>query len=133
MSLSKKKKVVVSVDQEVSEDSPASTDTIRKKKGANSPPRMSDMTSEFCRDYSKIKASGVHDMSLVFMAMKILVNNDGPIDSIWKDHALTGNWSDHRELHIKGDLLLIYTLSNSPKGFGTVVFVRLGSHSELFS
>jgi len=120
---------VVSVDQE---ETPPPMNPIRKKEGANNPPRMSDMTSDFSRDFKKIKASGAHDMSLVFKAMLILVNNEGPIDAVWNDHALSGEWSDYRELHIKGDLLLIYELSKLPKGFGKVVFVRLGSHSELF-
>lgn len=71
-------------------------------------------------------------MQLVNKVMQLLVNNEEPLDSVWNDHELKGEWADYRELHIKGDLLLIYALDNRPKGFGTLVFVRLGSHSELF-
>jgi mRNA interferase YafQ len=44
------------------------------------------------------------------------------------DHALKGEWADHRECHIGGDFLLIYQLE------GTAInFVRAGTHAELFS
>lgn len=46
-----------------------------------------------------------------------------------KDHALSGNWSGFRELHIEPDWLLIYKLI--PKK-NTVIFVRSGTHSDLF-
>ncbi|MDR3503901.1 MAG: type II toxin-antitoxin system YafQ family toxin [Legionella sp.] len=44
-----------------------------------------------------------------------------------RDHALSGNWSDHRDCHIKPDLILIY---RKPE-MDTLQLVRLGSHSEL--
>ncbi|WP_307776904.1 type II toxin-antitoxin system YafQ family toxin [Ottowia beijingensis] len=45
------------------------------------------------------------------------------------DHALKGEWSDHRECHIGGDFLLIYRLSEADSH---IVFVRAGTHAELF-
>jgi mRNA interferase YafQ len=45
-----------------------------------------------------------------------------------KDHALQGEWQDFRELHLGGDMLLIY--KNEEK---IIYLVRLGSHSQLFS
>ncbi|HHX4257431.1 TPA: type II toxin-antitoxin system mRNA interferase toxin, RelE/StbE family [Legionella anisa] len=42
------------------------------------------------------------------------------------DHA-TNNWSDHRDCHIKPDLILIYRKPD----INTLQLVRLGSHSEL--
>ena len=50
----------------------------------------------------------------------------------WLDHPLTGDWLGHRECHVGGDFLLIYRLDDSGKA-GLVVFVRSGTHSELFS
>lgn len=44
-----------------------------------------------------------------------------------RDHNLTGNWSCHRECHVKNDILLIYKVEN-----GTLFLTRFGSHSELF-
>jgi mRNA interferase YafQ len=49
----------------------------------------------------------------------------------WKDHELTGEWKGHRECHIGGDFLLIYTVDDKPK-VGLIVFIRAGTHSELF-
>jgi len=65
-------------------------------------------------------------------AMLLLVANNGPLPSEWLDHPLTGDWLGHRECHVGGDFLLIYRLDDSGKA-GLVVFVRSGTHSELFS
>lgn len=64
-------------------------------------------------------------------AMLLLVARDEPLGPEWLDHPLVGEWADHRECHIGGDFLLIYRLS----GVGDaqqVVFVRAGSHADLF-
>ncbi|MGA9964633.1 MAG: type II toxin-antitoxin system YafQ family toxin [Terriglobales bacterium] len=44
------------------------------------------------------------------------------------DHPLGGEWRDHRECHLKPDLLLIYRKPNAD----LLQLIRLGSHSELF-
>jgi mRNA interferase YafQ len=43
------------------------------------------------------------------------------------DHPLTGDWRDHRDCHIKPDLVLIYRKPDAEN----LELVRLGSHSEL--
>ena len=43
------------------------------------------------------------------------------------DHALGGKWSDHRDCHVKPDLVLIYQKPDPE----TLRLVRFGSHSEL--
>ena len=43
------------------------------------------------------------------------------------DHQLTGNWKDHRDCHIKPDLVLIYRKPDAE----ALQLVRIGSHSEL--
>ena len=45
----------------------------------------------------------------------------------YRDHALAGEWVDHRDCHIRPDLVLIY---RKPDGV-SLELVRLGSHSEL--
>jgi mRNA interferase YafQ len=60
-------------------------------------------------------------------AMLLLVANVGPLGPEWLDHPLKGDWINHRECHIGGDFLLIYQLA-----VNEVVFVRAGTHSELF-
>jgi len=62
-------------------------------------------------------------------AILLLIGNDEPLGAEWKDHELKGNWEGFRECHIGGDFLLIYKLSTDLE---TVVFVRTGTHSELF-
>lgn len=53
--------------------------------------------------------------------------NDQELEPRHHDHALTGQWKDHRDCHIKPDLVLIYQKQDDD----TMRLVRLGSHSEL--
>lgn len=69
-------------------------------------------------------------MNALKEAMILLVTG-GPLGSEWKDHPLSGEWDGYRECHIGGDFLLIYKLDCSSKS-GQVIFVRAGTHSELF-
>jgi mRNA interferase YafQ len=43
------------------------------------------------------------------------------------DHPLGGEWNDHRDCHIRPDLILIYRKPDDQ----SLDLVRLGSHSEL--
>jgi len=56
----------------------------------------------------------------------MLVNNR-PLPKKHQDHALTGDWKDHRDCHIKPDLILIYRKPDNE----VLQLVRLGSHSQL--
>lgn len=95
-------------------------------------PRASDYTKEFLKDWKRLSHSGRYDMNRLKEAMALLTGNDGPFPPEWLDHPLTGDWAGYRECHIGGDFLLIYKLDDSGK-HGLVVFVRSGTHSELFS
>lgn len=95
-------------------------------------PRASDYTKSFLKDWLGLSHAGRYDMNRLKEAMTLLVANDGSLPPEWRDHALTGDWAGHRECHIGGDFLLIYTLDDSGKN-GMVVFVRSGTHSGLFS
>jgi len=53
--------------------------------------------------------------------------NDQPLAGKHRDHALTGDWKDHRDCHIKPDLVLIYRKPSE----AVLQLVRLGSHGEL--
>lgn len=50
---------------------------------------------------------------------------------LWGQSGLITHWVGHRECHIGGDFLLAYKLVDSAK-HGLVVFVRTGTHAELF-
>jgi len=52
---------------------------------------------------------------------------DGPLAERYRDHSLTGDWKDHRDCHIKPDLVLIYRKPDEDR----LQLIRLGSHSEL--
>jgi mRNA interferase YafQ len=108
---------------------------VSKKPAASkraSLPRASDYTRQFQKDWQRLSHSGRYDMNGLKEAMLLLIANDGPLPPEWLDHSLTGEWAGHRECHIGGDFLLIYRVDDSGKT-GLLVFVRSGTHSELFS
>jgi mRNA interferase YafQ len=63
--------------------------------------------------------------------MLLLIANDGPLGPEWLDHALTGDWADHRECHVGGDFLLIYRFSGDGVA-EDIIFVRAGTHADVF-
>lgn len=85
-------------------------------------------TRRFKRDYKREK-SGRHGKALDVALMDIvnLLAADAPLPHRNFDHPLGGEWHDHRDCHIKPDLVLIY---RKPDDEG-LELVRLGSHSEL--
>ena len=72
----------------------------------------------------------LQQVKVLKQSSSLLIANDALLPPEWLDHELHGSWSDHRECHVGGDFLLIYTID----GFnpGLVIFVRTGTHSELF-
>lgn len=87
-----------------------------------------ERTGQFKRDYKR-ESKGQHrlvlDESLVAVIRLLIA--DKPLPAKYRDHSLSGDWADHRDLHIKPDLVLIYRLPNT----NTLQLVRMGSHSEL--
>ena len=71
-------------------------------------------------------------MGCLKQVMLLIIANDEPLGVEWKDHALTGDWRGHRECHVGGDFLLIYKIDDTDGKSGTAVFVRAGTHAELF-
>ncbi len=63
--------------------------------------------------------------------MLLLIANDVPLGPEGQDHPLKGDWVGFRECHVGGDFLMDYRLDNETHS-GTVVFVRTGTHAELF-
>ena len=93
--------------------------------------RAADYAKSFLKDWERLSRSGRYDMNRLKEAMLLLIANDGSLDPEWLDHPLGGDWDGYRECHIGGDFLLIYKLNDSGKT-GLVVFVRTGTHAELF-
>ncbi len=94
-------------------------------------PRVSDYAKAFAKDWERLSRSGRFDMKRLKDVMLFLISSDGPLEPQWLDHPLTGNWADHRECHIGGDFLLIYRLENRGSR-ETIIFVRAGTHADLF-
>lgn len=91
--------------------------------------RTIEVTTAFRRDYKRVAATPRHrDIAIVLPPLLDLLATDEPLPTKHRDHALTGNWNDHRECHVKPDLLLIYRRPDDE----VLQLVRLGSHSELF-
>ena len=90
--------------------------------------RRIENTGQFKRDFKR-EAKGVHRSTLAneFVAVVQALANDLPLDEKHRDHALTGEWKDHRDCHVKPDLVLIYRKPDAER----LQLVRLGSHSEL--
>ena len=87
-------------------------------------PRASDLTKQFLKDWQSLERSGRYDMYRLKTVMVALVSGDElPAERL--DHALSGDWKDHRECHVGGDFLLVYQLRNADKD---IIFVRAGTH-----
>jgi mRNA interferase YafQ len=90
--------------------------------------RTPDYTGQFKRDYKREK-KGRHRATLDAELGEVLsaLLEDKSLEPRHRDHALTGEWTDHRDCHIKPDLVLIYQKPNTE----CLRLVRLGSHAEL--
>ena len=108
---------------------PAKSSAIGKRAAL---PRASDHTKAFAKDWTRLTHSGRFDLTRLKAVMLLLVANDAPLPVQWLDHALTGEWADHRECHVGGDFLLIYRLVGSGDG-EHITFVRAGTHADLFA
>jgi mRNA interferase YafQ len=90
--------------------------------------RAINLTKRFKRDYRREK-SGVLGKKLDALLREALefLAADAPLPPRYSDHPLIGEWKDHRDCHIRPDLVLIYRKPDAE----SLELVRLGSHSEL--
>ena len=94
-------------------------------------PRGVEPTRRFAKDLvrekrSKSAKSGKDLDCLLEETIKLLAA-DKPLPERYSDHPMQGEWNDHRDCHVKPDLVLIYR----KVGENTLQLVRLGSHSQL--
>lgn len=85
-------------------------------------------TKRFQRDYKR-EQSGIHGKRLDALLMEVVnfLAVDAPLPPRNRDHALSGEWNDCRDCHLRPDLVLIYRKPDAD----SLELVRLGSHSEL--
>ena len=90
--------------------------------------RTIERTSQFKRDFKR-ESKGQYRLTLQtdLTTVVVALANNQALEPRHHDHGLTGDWKDHRDCHIKPDLVLIYRLPDETR----LQLVRLGSHSEL--
>lgn len=79
----------------------------------------------FKKDTKRAEKRG-KDLKKLKAIIELLVQGEG-LPKKNKDHALTGNYINHRECHIEPDWLLIYKLSPEE-----LILERTGTHADLF-
>ena len=90
--------------------------------------RTIKQSSAFKSDLKR-EAKGLHRVALAkgFVDIVETLASDKPLARKYRDHALTGQWKDHRDCHVRPDLILIYRKPDD----AVLQLVRLGSHIEL--
>jgi mRNA interferase YafQ len=90
--------------------------------------RTIERTGQFRKDYKR-ESKGQYRKTLDadLVAVITALANDEPLAARYRDHPLTGEWKDHRDCHVRPDLVLIYRKPDAD----ILQLVRLGSHSEL--
>lgn len=91
--------------------------------------RKISYTKRFKHDYKREKKSGRYRANLETELLSVvkLLAADSTLPLSYRDHNLINDWKDHRDCHIKPDLILIYRKPD----LDTLELVRLGSHSQL--
>lgn len=82
-------------------------------------------TNQFKKDY-KLAMKRHLDIDLLDDVIRKLASSE-QLPEKNKDHALTGNWTGHRECHIQPDWLLVYRIEND---LLVLTLSRTGTHSE---
>jgi mRNA interferase YafQ len=90
--------------------------------------RTIERSTRFKKDFKRELRSGAVSAFLNNLNIAIeLLAMDTPLPARFRDHPLTGDWENHRDCHVRPDLVLIYRKPDAE----TLELVRLGSHSEL--
>ena len=84
-------------------------------------------SNRFLKDLRLAKKRGL-DLSLLEEVVNKLANQE-VLDEKYHDHALSGDFADFRECHIKPDWLLVYTVDDEEL---ELFLFRTGTHSDLF-
>jgi mRNA interferase YafQ len=77
------------------------------------------------RDVKRAEKRG-KDMNKLRTLLLLLVEQQ-PLSSHYRDHALKGQWQGFRDAHIEPDWLLIYRIEGDE-----LQLARTGTHAELF-
>jgi mRNA interferase YafQ len=81
--------------------------------------------NKFKKDFKKLSLSDKTAETLEGIIGNLVSGEQ--LDEKLCDHSLSGSWKGYRELHLQGDLLLIYKITQNE-----LRLARIGSHSKLF-
>jgi mRNA interferase YafQ len=81
--------------------------------------------AQFRRDAKRAEKRG-KDMSKL-RALVLLLLDQQQLPAKYRDHALKGEWSGMRDVHIEPDWLVIYYVEGDE-----LHLIRTGSHADLF-
>jgi len=81
---------------------------------------------QFIKEFHKAKISDSQFERFIGYINALITDEVLPSQS--KDHKLEGEYSDCREFHIGGDMLVIYLVNELEE----IVLLRIGTHSQLF-
>jgi mRNA interferase YafQ len=81
-------------------------------------------TKIFKKDYQKLKMSDTQYAKYIKFLAMLLDGKELPLEA--RDHNLIGNYSDFKEFHVGGDLLVIYYIADD-----ILRLTRIGTHSNL--
>ena len=93
----------------------------------NETKRIVKRSSQFRKDLRLAHKQG-KDVALLEQII-VMLANDESLPEKHRDHALAGDWKDHRELHVTPDWLLVYRKTD--KGELILLLARVASHSDL--
>ena len=90
--------------------------------------RTTHRTKQFRRDFKRLKRGphAGHIYGTLLAALKMLAA-DKPLPPNFRDHPMKGKFSDCRDCHLRGDLVLVYRKSAND----TLELARIGSHAML--
>jgi mRNA interferase YafQ len=83
-------------------------------------------STQFKRDVKRAEKRG-WDMAKLRTLLMLLMEQK-PLPSSYREHALKGNWNGYRDAHIEPDWLLIYRIVGDE-----LRLARTGTHADLFN
>lgn len=85
---------------------------------------------KFDKAFRKIVKAGLSKKSQEDISFVIRTLASGrKLESLYRDHKLTGELDGYRECHIQGDLLLVYQIYDKEL---VLLLINIGSHSDIF-
>ncbi len=83
----------------------------------------------FKKDIEKIKNSGHYSTDILEEIKNIIINlqNQQPIDPVYKRHSLVGKLKKYEAIHIKNDLVMVFKATQTH-----IILVMIGKHTKVY-